>query len=445
MTDLESRSRSISRPTAAAARLCKEYEASGRIPGPAQGAAAHERHRKCTRLVKDSKLAAAAAPAFPPGASGASCRWGRSAPRPKYLVVQRRRDGARHLQGPALPRGRPAPAGRGHDHRRLRRSRRDGRLYLPPLRSTACAARRLRAGHRRGTPPATGHEHPGLRVTTSTFTCTSAPAATCAARRPACSTPSKASAPSRAPSPPIRRLAACGESRPWSTTSRRSAASRRSSNGAEWFQQLAQPQRRRRHQALRRQRPGKRPGLWELPMGTTVPRNDRGTRRRHARRLPLRGCAPRRCLDRLPARRSISTCRWISTASPEVGSRLGTGTIIVLDDRTCPVGMLRNLSSSSPASRAAGARPAATGSAAGRQMTSGGHRGGAGHRRRPRHCSQSSTETDRAGPHLLRLAHRRRGAACRAALKYFRDDFQRAHQRRSDCLYARSAADVSRG
>ena len=26
-----------------------------------------------------------------------------------------------------------------------------------------------------------------------------------------------------------------------------------------------------------------------------------------------------------------------------VGSRLGTGTVIVLDDRTCPVGMLQNL------------------------------------------------------------------------------------------------------
>jgi len=28
---------------------------------------------------------------------------------------------------------------------------------------------------------------------------------------------------------------------------------------------------------------------------------------------------------------------------PKVGSRLGTGTMIVLDDRTCPVGMLLNL------------------------------------------------------------------------------------------------------
>ena len=41
------------------------------------------------------------------------------------------------------------------------------------------------------------------------------------------------------------------------------------------------------------------------------------------------------------------------------GSRMGTGTMIILDDRTCPVGVVHNLdTSSSPRSRAGGAPPA---------------------------------------------------------------------------------------
>ena len=42
----------------------------------------------------------------------------------------------------------------------------------------------------------------------------------------------------------------------------------------------------------------------------------------------------------------------------KAGSRMGTGTMSVLDDQTCPVGMVLNLMRSSPRSRAAGARPA---------------------------------------------------------------------------------------
>ena len=72
-------------------------------------------------------------------------------------------------------------------------------------------------------------------------------------------------------------------------------------------------------------------------MGTTAARDPRGARRRHAGR-------PRSCAACCPAAprptsccRSTSTCRWTSTPSPRRGSRLGTGTMIVLDDQTCPV------------------------------------------------------------------------------------------------------------
>jgi hypothetical protein len=59
----------------------------------------------------------------------------------------------------------------------------------------------------------------------------------------------------------------------------------------------------------------KRPGLWELPIGTTRARDPRGTRRRHAGRLELKaGCPavppPTSCCP------STSTLRWTTTPSP---------------------------------------------------------------------------------------------------------------------------------
>jgi NADH:ubiquinone oxidoreductase subunit E len=59
--------------------------------------------------------AAWAAPASPPAASGASCAPSRPAPDGR----QHRRRRARHLQGPRLPRARPAPLPRRHADRRL--------------------------------------------------------------------------------------------------------------------------------------------------------------------------------------------------------------------------------------------------------------------------------------------------------------------------------------
>lgn len=43
-----------------------------------------------------------------------------------------------------------------------------------------------------------------------------------------------------------------------------------------------------------------------------------------------------------------------------VGSRLGTGTAIVLDDRTCPVGMVQNLEHFLPKNPVVGAPPVET-------------------------------------------------------------------------------------
>jgi len=86
----------------------------------------------------------------------------------------------------------------------------------------------------------------------------------------------------------------------------------------------------------------KRPGIWELPMGTTaneiLHEHARGMRSGFALRALLPGGASTDFLtkDQLDVRMDFSSVQ-------EAGSRLGTGTMIVLDDQTCPVGMVSNL------------------------------------------------------------------------------------------------------
>jgi len=112
-------------------------------------------------------------------------------------------------------------------------------------------------------------------------------------------------------------------------------------NGAEWFKTLALSG-----------SPGtkifgvsgkvKRPGLWELPMGTTI----REILETHAGGmrdgLKLRGFLPG------GASTAFLTAEHLDLpmdfdAIGRAGSRLGTGTMIILDDQTCPVGMTLNL------------------------------------------------------------------------------------------------------
>ncbi len=85
-----------------------------------------------------------------------------------------------------------------------------------------------------------------------------------------------------------------------------------------------------------------RPGAWELPMGTTA----REIIEEHAGGMR----DGRRLVGFLPGGASTGFLVEdhldipLDFGSPEkAGSRLGTGTLIVLDDRTCPVGLLRNL------------------------------------------------------------------------------------------------------
>lgn len=86
----------------------------------------------------------------------------------------------------------------------------------------------------------------------------------------------------------------------------------------------------------------KRPGIWELPMGTTV----REILETHAGGMrdgyALRGLLPGGASTDFIVERDLDTPMDF-TALEKAGSRLGTGTMIVLDDHTCPVGMVLNL------------------------------------------------------------------------------------------------------
>ncbi len=86
----------------------------------------------------------------------------------------------------------------------------------------------------------------------------------------------------------------------------------------------------------------KRPGAWELPMGTTIRELIEEQAGGMLEGLSLRGLLPGGAStdfltpDHLDVMMDFEGCA-------KAGSRMGTGTITVLDDRTCPVGFVHNL------------------------------------------------------------------------------------------------------
>jgi NADH-quinone oxidoreductase subunit F len=86
----------------------------------------------------------------------------------------------------------------------------------------------------------------------------------------------------------------------------------------------------------------KRPGAWELPMGTTI----RELLEDHAGGMQdayaLRGLVPGGASTGFLTADYLDVQMDFDSVS-KAGSRMGTGTITVLDDRTCPVGFVHNL------------------------------------------------------------------------------------------------------
>jgi NADH-quinone oxidoreductase subunit F len=86
----------------------------------------------------------------------------------------------------------------------------------------------------------------------------------------------------------------------------------------------------------------KNPGVWELPMGTTM----REILQEHAGGMQdgykFRGALPGGASTDFLVEEHLDIPLGFEAVS-KAGSRLGTGTMIILDDRTCPVGFVYNL------------------------------------------------------------------------------------------------------
>ncbi len=112
-------------------------------------------------------------------------------------------------------------------------------------------------------------------------------------------------------------------------------------HGAEWFKGLsASPDSGTKLYGVSGK--VKSPGVWELPMGTTI----RELMEEHAggmrEGLTLRGVIPGGASTDFLVQEHLDVKMDFDSVQ-KAGSRLGTGTMIVLDDRTCPVGMVHNL------------------------------------------------------------------------------------------------------
>jgi NADH-quinone oxidoreductase subunit F len=86
----------------------------------------------------------------------------------------------------------------------------------------------------------------------------------------------------------------------------------------------------------------KRPGLWELPLGTTLGEILFDYAGGMQDGYHFRGVLPGGASTDFLVEEHIDVMMDFE-GPPKVGSRLGTGTMIVLDDQNCPVGMLRSL------------------------------------------------------------------------------------------------------
>jgi NADH-quinone oxidoreductase subunit F len=86
----------------------------------------------------------------------------------------------------------------------------------------------------------------------------------------------------------------------------------------------------------------KKPGLWELPMGTPIRQilEDHAGGMRDGFRF--RGLLPGGASTDFLVEEHLDV-KMDYESVQKAGSRLGTGTMIVLDDQTCPVGMVQNL------------------------------------------------------------------------------------------------------
>ena len=179
-----------------------EYIAVGRLRGACSTALTEITPAEVVQEVSKSGLRGRGGAGYPTG-----LKWGtvaKSSGAQQIRHLQRRRRRPRRVHGPQRARKRSASRPRRHDHRRLRRRREPGYIYVRaeyPL-----AVKRLDNGDPRSAPPRLPRQ-PDLQHdnSVSTLKSASAPAPSSAAKKPRSSPPSKASAARLARARPIPR------------------------------------------------------------------------------------------------------------------------------------------------------------------------------------------------------------------------------------------------
>ncbi|MGA2111518.1 MAG: NADH-quinone oxidoreductase subunit NuoF [Anaerolineales bacterium] len=172
----------------------------------------------------------------------------------------------------------------------------------------------------------------------------------------------------------------------------------------------------------------KKPGLWELPIGTTIREileEQAGGMREGYR---LRGILPGGASTDFLTNAHLDV-RMDFDSVQQAGSRLGTGTMIVLDDRSCPVGMVLNLEHFFAQESCGWCTPCWGGLQYIEQLLTGIEAGEG----RPEDLEQLESLTRFLAPGNTYCAFAP-GAAepLQSALKYFREDFER-HIREKRC------------
>jgi NADH-quinone oxidoreductase subunit F len=179
-----------------------------------------------------------------------------------------------------------------------------------------------------------------------------------------------------------------------------------------------------------------RPGLWELPMGTTA----REILQEHAggmrEGVQFRGLLPGGASTAFLLEEHLDLPMDF-TEVQKGGSRMGTGTMIILDDQTCPVGMVWNLEHFFAQESCGWCTPCWSGLAWVERILRAMEEG----KGQPGDLEKLEFQTKffgRPGHTYCALAP---GAAdpLQSALKYFRDDFER-HIREKRCPWADTKA-----
>jgi NADH-quinone oxidoreductase subunit F len=171
----------------------------------------------------------------------------------------------------------------------------------------------------------------------------------------------------------------------------------------------------------------KKPGLWELPMGTPI----REILEEHAGGMQdgyeFRGLLPGGASTDFVVADHLDVPMDFDSMEA-AGSRLGTGTMIILDDRTCPVGMLLNLEHFFAQESCGWCTPCWSGLSWVEQILRDMEEG----RGQPSDLERLASHTRLLGPgHTFCALAPGAAEPLQSGLKYFKDDFKRhIHEKR---------------